>query len=118
MNEFLLNDKDAINCLDYIRDNADKLAEARSTRNHLEKFRKSKRALIIRDYDLECVGKIKLTDKQRENYALCHPEYTDILDGLRVADHLSIKLDFLMIAAQEKLKIYQTICANNRQATS
>jgi len=118
MDDFIITDQDAVKCLDYIRDHADEYAIAKSHFNYLDRFRKTKRALIIRDYELECVGKKKLTDKERENYALRHPEYVEILDGIKDAEHNKIKLEWLLIGAQEKIKVYQTICKNYREATS
>lgn len=97
-------------CLDFIRDNAPLYAKAKSERIFLEEFRKSKKALLMRD--AEAAGHKTGAMQEREAYA--HPDYIAVLDGLRVAVEEEERLRWMIIGAQAKIEVWRTIEANRR----
>lgn len=96
--------------LDFIRDNAPAYAKAKSERVYLEEFRKSKKALLMRS--AEESGHKSAAIQEREAYA--HPEYMQLLDGLRCAVEEEERLRWLIVAAQAKIEAWRTIEANRR----
>ena len=102
----MINDEEVEKAASWIRDNADKIAKARSEANYLSEYRKSKKAALV----LTQTGTIQ----ERESYAYNHPEYLEVLDGLREAEEEYERLRWLMVAAREKIEIFRTQSANNR----
>jgi len=96
--------------LDFIRDNAPAYAKAKSERVYLEEFRKSKKALLMRD--AEVAGHKSSAAQEREAYA--DPSYMQLLDGLRVAVEQEESLRWLIVGAQAKIEVWRTIEANRR----
>lgn len=96
--------------LDFIRDNAPLYAKAKSERIFLEEFRKSKKALMMRE--AEQAGHKTAAMQEREAYA--HPEYIQVLDGLRAAVEEEERLRWLIVGAQAKIEAWRTIEANRR----
>lgn len=93
---------------EFIRDNAGKLGKAKAERIYLEEFRKSKKALL---YNQAPPGSIA----DRESFAYAHPEYLQVLDGLKVAVQEEETLRWLMIAAQVRIELWRTRSANDRR---
>ena len=79
--------------VDFIIKNAPLYAKAKATRVHLEEFRKSKKALLMRDAMLQ--GIEAANAQEREAYA--HPEYVELLHGLAAAIEEEHRL---LVAAQ------------------
>lgn len=96
--------------LDFIRDNAPAYAKAKSERIYLEEFRKSKKALLMRD--AEIAGHKTGAAQEREAYA--HPEYMVLLEGLKAAVEQEENYRWLFVAAQAKIEAWRTIEANRR----
>lgn len=96
--------------LDFIRDNAPAYAKAKSERIFLEEFRKSKKALMMREAEL--AGHKTAAMQEREAYA--HPEYIAVLEGLRAAVEEEERLRWLIVGAQAKIEAWRTIEANRR----
>ena len=96
--------------LDFIRDNAPAYAKAKSERVYLEEFRKSKKALLMRD--AEAAGHKSAVAQEREAYA--DPSYLQLLDGLRAAVEQEEALRWLIVGAQAKIEVWRTIEANRR----
>jgi hypothetical protein len=96
--------------LDFIRDNAPAYAKAKSERIFLEEFRKSKKALLMRD--AEIAGHKTGAAQEREAYA--HPEYLVLLEGLKAAVEQEENYRWLFVAAQAKIEAWRTIEANRR----
>ncbi len=93
-----------------MRDNAPALAKAKSQRVYLEEFRKSKKALLMKEAMLQ---KIEAANAQeREAYA--HPEYLELLNGLAAAIEAEETLKWRMEAARLRVEIWRTESANNR----
>lgn len=55
------------------------MAEAKANRVYLTEFRKSKKALLMKEAD----QKLSAVAQEREAYA--HPEYQELLEGLKIA---------------------------------
>lgn len=96
--------------LDFIRDNAPAYAKAKSERIYLEEFRKSKKALLMRE--AEIAGHKSAVAQEREAYA--HDEYMALLEGLRAAVEQEEALRWLIVGAQAKIEAWRTIEANRR----
>jgi hypothetical protein len=93
--------------VDYLRDNAEKYAEAKASRVYLEEFRKSKKSLLMLHSD-------EKTQAGKEAYAYAHDEYIALLDGLKVAIETEETVKWQMIAAQARIEVWRTQQANNR----
>lgn len=93
--------------VDYILKNAGKFSKAKAERVYLEEFRKSKKALLMKASP-ESSG----IAQERDAYA--HPEYLELLIGLKEAVQIEEKLKWDLIAAQARVEIWRTESANNR----
>lgn len=94
--------------VDYIIKNAGTFAKAKAERVYLEEFRKSKKALLMKSSP-ESSG----IAQERDAYA--HPEYLELLNGLKEAVQVEEKLRWDLIAAQARVEIWRTESANNRK---
>lgn len=93
--------------VDFIIAHAPKFAQAKADRVHLEEFRKSKKALLM----AECPEKAAVA---REQYAYAHPEYIQLLDGLKEAVQAEEELRWKLVAAQMRVEIWRSQEATNR----
>ena len=93
--------------IDYIIANAGKFAAAKANRIYIEEYRKSKKAILMSQCDAKAAN-------EREQYAYSHEEYLQLLDGLKSAVEEEEKLRWLFVAAQAKVEIWRTQCANDR----
>ena len=93
--------------VDYILKHSPEYAKAKSQRVYLEEFRKSKKAILMKQ-SLETA----LGAQEREAYA--HPEYLELLLGIKQAVQIEEKLRWDLIAAQARVEIYRTQQANLR----
>lgn len=96
--------------LDFIRDNAAAYAQAKADRVYLEEYRKTKKALCMKNAEVE--GITTAAAQEREAYA--DPEYIEILEGLREAVKQEETLRWMIVAAQAKIEVWRTIEANRR----
>jgi hypothetical protein len=106
----MTDDVEGINiskALNYIRDNAKGLAEAKATRVYLEQFRKSKKALLINEAPSGTI-------QSKESYALSHDDYISLLAALKISVLQEEELKWMMVGAQLKVEVYRTQQANNR----
>ena len=93
---------------DFIRDAAPKYASAKAARVYLEQFRKSKKALLMAESG-------EKTSAAKEMDAYAHPDYIQLLEGLRAAVEAEETLKWQLTAAEAKIEIWRTESANNRQ---
>ncbi len=93
--------------VDFIRDSAPKYAKAKAERVYIEEFRKSKKALLMGQSDAK-------SSVEREQYAYAHPEYQQLLEGLRVAVEQEETLRWQMVAAQAKTEVWRSLESSNR----
>lgn len=96
--------------LTYIRDKARPYAEAKAARVYLEQFRKTRKSQLF----IEAEQKGVKTIAEREAYAYAHPEYLELLEGLRVAVQEEERLKLQITAAQLRIDLYRTEQANQR----
>jgi hypothetical protein len=100
-------------CLDFLRDNAAAMASAKADRVQLEEFRKSKKALLMRE--AEKAGHKSAIAQEREAYA--DPQYIEFLNALAAAVEKEEKLRWLMKSAELKIDCWRTLEANRRIET-
>lgn len=96
--------------VDFILENAPRYAKAKSERIYLEEFRKTKKALLMKD--AMQMGYESAAAQEREAYA--HTEYQELLKGLAVAIEEEETLKWMLTAAQMRSDIYRTEEASNR----
>jgi hypothetical protein len=96
--------------LDFIRDNAPEYAQAKARRVYLENFRKSKKALLMRE--AEKAGHKTAAIQEREAYS--DPAYIEVLEALQAATVEEERLRWLMVAAEAKVEAWRTIQATKR----
>lgn len=105
-----MTDKTPHKAVDFIRDNAPEYAKAKGRRIYLEEFRKSKKALLMKD---AMIAGIEAANAQ-EREAYSHPEYLELLQGLEQAIVIEETLKWRMEAARMKCDIWRTESANAR----
>lgn len=96
--------------LDYIRDNAPAYANAKAERVYLEEFRKTKKAMLMRDAELH--GHKTAAAQEREAYS--HPEYVAVLNGLKDAVAEEERLRWLFVAAQARIDAWRSLESSRR----
>lgn len=94
-------------CLDYIRDHAKQYAQAKANRVFLEEWRKTLKARLMATQLGEPVN-------AREIYAYAHPDYEELLQGLKVAIEQEENLRWKIEAAKLKVGVWQSLGANSR----
>lgn len=98
---------DPTRAVEFLIANAGKFAQAKANRVYLEHFRKTKKALLMG----QCIDK---ASNAREQFAYSHPEYLEVLEGLREAVDQEERLRWMQIAAQLKVEVWRTQEASNR----
>lgn len=99
-----------LQALDFIRDNALPLAQAKANRIYLEEFRKTQKALSMRE--AEDGGVVTIGAQEREAYT--HEKYQKLLLGLKEAVQEEERLRWLMIAAQAKIEVWRSFESSKR----
>lgn len=94
-------------CLDFIRDNAKAMAQAKANRIYMEEYRKSLKAILTQKSEAS-------TATGKEAYAYAHPDYQAHLNGLKEAVETEEGLRWQMIAAQAKIEVWRSQGANQR----
>jgi len=87
--------------IQYLIDTSPLYAKAKSDRMYLEEFRKSRKAQLMSQAGTEVLGK-------QETYAYAHPEYIQILEGIREAVEKEETYRWMMTAAQAKIEVWRT----------
>jgi hypothetical protein len=96
--------------VDFILKNAPEYAKAKSQRIYLEEFRKSKKALLMKDALVK--GYEAANAQEREAYS--HPDYIELLEGLAAAIEIEESLKWKLEAAKMRTEIWRTESANAR----
>jgi hypothetical protein len=96
--------------VDFLLKNAGLFSKAKAERIYLEEFRKSKKALLMQEALFRGVEAISA--QERDAYA--HPDYKNLLEGLKEAVEIEEKLKYQLIGAQLRVDIWRTNQANNR----
>lgn len=94
--------------ISFIIENAPKYAEAKSNRSYLENFLKVKKAQIMQD----CKNESSVS--RMETYALAHPEYLLIVEGIKIAMMEEEKLRWYLEAARLRVELFRTMEASAR----
>lgn len=108
-----MTDQSKINifkALDFIRDNAPAYAKAKAERIYMEEFRKTKKAILMKD--AEGRGATSAASQERDAYA--HPDYQAHLQALKEAVEIEEKLRWHLEAAKIKVEVWRSLGANNR----
>jgi hypothetical protein len=96
--------------IEFILEQAPKYAEAKAQRIYLEEFRKTKKALLMKDAMARGID--SAVAQEREAYA--HYEYQELLLGLQVAIEKEETLKWMLTAAQMKADIWRSEQASER----
>jgi len=87
--------------IQYLIDTAPLYAKAKADRMFLDEFRKSRKAQLASQAGTEVLGK-------QETFAYAHPEYIEILEGIREAVEKEERFRWLMTAAQARIEVWRT----------
>jgi hypothetical protein len=101
-----MTDEEAMRCIEYIRDNAPKYAEAKGQTTYLENFLKSKKAMLMSE-ESGTLG-------AKEAYAYAHTDYVEVLQGLKAAVSVEHEIKWRMEAAKLKFEFWKTQQFNTR----
>lgn len=85
-------------------------AQAQALADHLAEFRKSKKALLMRE--AEIAGKTTAAVQERDAYA--HPDYIELLQGLKAATEKALALKWRLEITRMKFEWARTKAANRR----
>ena len=96
--------------IEFILDNAPRYAQAKAQRIYLEEFRKTKKALLMKDALARGID--SGIAQEREAYA--HYEYQELLLGLQAAIEKEETLKWKLTAAQMKSDIWRSEQASER----
>lgn len=96
--------------VEYIIAKAPAFAKAKAERIYLEEFRKSKKALLMK----EALGKGIEAANAQEREAYADPAYLELLKGLQEAIVVEETLKWMLEAARIKTDIWRTEQANTR----
>lgn len=93
--------------INFMIKNAEAYAKAKANVTYLEQFRKSKKAIIFQN----ALGN---TIADKESFAYSHPEYLEVLDGLKQAVEEAERLRWMLVAAQARIDVWRSQEASNR----
>lgn len=102
-----MNSIDPHEAINYMIRHSAEYAQAKAQVTYLEQFRKSKKAILY-------ANAIGNTIADKESYAYSHPEYLEVLDGLKEAVEKAESLRWMLVAAQARIDVYRTQEASNR----
>lgn len=105
-----MEERNPHDAIDYIIRHAKKFAQAKANRIYLEEYRKSLKAILMKKSMESAIGA-----QEREAYA--HPEYVELLKGLKEAVEAEEKLRWDLIAAQARVEVWRSQEATNRMET-
>jgi hypothetical protein len=93
--------------LDFIRDNAAEYAQAKANVVYMTEYRKTIKAMLM-------ASSREKTESAKESYAYSHEEYKAHLLALEQAVAKCERLRWLMVAAEAKISVWQTLEATER----
>ena len=85
-------------------------AKAKAERVYVEQFRKSKKAILMRSEEAMSLK----TQSEREQYAYSHPEYVELISGLREAVEIEEKCKWALEKFKVEFEHWRTTQANDR----
>ena len=89
---------------------AEKYATAQALAEHLSEFRKSKKALLMKDAELNGIKTAAI--QERDAYA--HPDYIALLKGLHAATEQALSCKWKLELAKLKFEAWRTRAATRR----
>lgn len=98
--------------LDYLRDSAPAYAKAKANRVYLEEYRKSLKAIIMKEVEPKFPS---AAAQEREAYA--DDRYRQLLGGLRQAVEDEERLRWRIVAAQAKIEVWRSLESSRRIET-
>jgi len=98
---------DANQAIDFIYKNATPYAQAKAQRVYLDEFRKSKKAMLMRESS-------ETSAVAQEKDAYSHPDYLELLAGIRSAVEIEETLRWQMVAAQARIDVWRSEEASGR----
>lgn len=104
----MISDDDAELALKFLKESAKAYAKAKAERIYLDEFRKSKKAILMKQS-----GDQSAAAQERDAYA--HPEYQELLLGLKAAVEEEENLRWKIASAELQISIWQTQSANSRK---
>lgn len=102
-----MNSIDPHEAINYMIKNAKAYAQAKANVTYLEQYRKSKKAILF----ASAMGN---TIADKESYAYSHPEYLELLEGLKAAVEKAEGLRWMLVAAQARIDVWRSQEASNR----
>jgi len=93
--------KEPTRAIQYLIDTAPLYSRAKADRIYLDEFRKSRRAQLMSQAGTEVLGK-------QETFAYAHPDYIQILEGIREAVETEERYRWLMTTAQARIEVWRT----------
>lgn len=103
----MITEADIERALDWMRDNAEKMAKAKADRVTLENYKSVIKAELMSERVSDPVN-------AQERHAYSHPSYKNHLEAIRIAIEEDERLKFLYEAAQVKISYWQTWSKNQR----
>lgn len=97
--------------IEFIFKHGRRFAQAKAERTYLEEYRKSQKALLMKDAEVE--GHKTAAAQEREAYA--HEAYIALLEGLRNAVAVEEELRWGIVAAQARIDVWRSQEASARQ---
>ena len=96
-----MSDSNPHKAVQFLIDTAPLYSRAKASRMFLDEFRKSRKAQLMAQAGTEVLGK-------QETYAYAHPDYIEILEGIRESVELEERYRWLMTAAQARIEVWRT----------
>jgi hypothetical protein len=96
-----MSDNHPHKAIQFLIDTAPLYSRAKASRMFLDEFRKSRKAQLMAQAGTEVLGK-------QETFAYAHPEYIQILEGIKEAVELEERYRWLMTAAQARIEVWRT----------
>lgn len=103
----MISDADVERALDYLRNEAERDAQARADALYLEQWVKTERARIVNE-------QTGMSNASATAYAECHPDYLRALNAYKAAVTEDYRRRFLREAASAKIEAWRTMSSNER----
>lgn len=84
-------------------------AKSKADRTYIENYLRSKKAILMQSSPVDCQ-----TVAAKESYAYSHPEYIDLINGLRSAVEIEEKAKWALEKFKIEFEHWRTIQANDR----
>ena len=103
----ILTDDDIEKAVNWLKNNSDTSAKYKAERIYLEEYRKSLKALIMKDH-----VDLPVSAQEREGYA--DSRYINHLKALKIAIEQDEKQRFLRVSCEAKIEAWRSMSANLR----